>query len=228
MLEIDTDTALDLRAKMLGVLLRDAREYAGRAPKECADVIGVTIQTYNAYERGDKSPTLPELELLAYSLDVPLAHFWGDTAISEREQRRPAAPTAAITEVRDRMIGARLRQARLAANLKSKDLAAELGISAGLLAAFEFGQTPVPLPDLEVLLARLGLELDDVLESSGVVGEWESTGRLFERFKQLPPDLRDFVTQPLNEHYVRLAQRLSQMPTDHLRAIATGLLDITY
>jgi hypothetical protein len=44
----------------------------------------------------------------------------------------------------------------------------------------------------------------------------------------LPPDLRDFVTQPMNEHYVRLAQRLSQMPTDHLRAIATGLLDITY
>jgi transcriptional regulator with XRE-family HTH domain len=126
------------------------------------------------------------------------------------------------------MIGARLRQARLAANLKSKDLAAELGISAGLLAAYEFGQTPVPLPDLEVLLTRLGLELDDVLESSGVVGEWESAGRLFERFKQLPPDLRDFVTQPMNEHYVRLAQRLSQMPTDHLRAIATGLLDITY
>ncbi|MGQ0604659.1 MAG: helix-turn-helix domain-containing protein [Anaerolineales bacterium] len=228
MIETVTDTALDLRAKMLGVLLRDARDYTGRAAKECAEAMGVTIQTYNAYERGEKSPTLPELELLAYSLDVPLQHFWGATAISEREHRRPASPGAAITEIRDRMIGARLRQARLGANLKSKELAGELGISAGLLASYEFGQTPIPLPDLEVILHRLGLQLEDVLESSGVVGDWESAGRLFERFKQLPPELREFVTQPMNEHYLRLAQRLSQMPADHLRAIATGLLDITY
>jgi hypothetical protein len=97
-----------------------------------------------------------------------------------------------------------------------------------LLASYEFGQTSIPLPDLEVILHRLGLQLEDVLESSGVVGEWESAGRLFERFKRLPPDLREFVAQPMNEHYLRLAQRLSQMPADHLRAIATGLLDITY
>lgn len=224
----DNATAIDVRSKMLGVLLRDARLYAGKTVKDCADVVGVSSATYSAYENGDKSPSLPELELLAYSLDVPLAHFWGESVLSEAEEQRLPAPPPAIIEVRDRMIGAKVRQARLQAKIKLKDFAAELGVSTGVLSAYEFGETSLPVPELEVVLNRLGLSLEDVLESQGVVGEWESSHRLFERFRELPADLREFVTQPLNEHYLRLAQRLSAMPADQLRAIATGLLDITY
>jgi hypothetical protein len=36
------------------------------------------------------------------------------------------------------------------------------------------------------------------------------------------------VAEPGNEHYLHLAQRLSQLPTQQLRAVATGLLEITY
>jgi transcriptional regulator with XRE-family HTH domain len=224
----DSDTALDVRAKMLGVLLRDARQYAGHTAKECADVLGVAPGVYNAYERGVKSPSLPELELLAYYLEVPLAHFWGQTTLSEKPEHRPPVPAPTVTELRDRMIGARLRQARLDAKLNLKEFADEVGLSRGLLAAFEFGQKPIPLPELEVIVNRLGLSLDQMLEPQGVIGEWESALRLFERFKALAPDLREFVVNPVNEPYLRLAQRLSQMPAEQLRAIATGLLDITY
>lgn len=225
---LNQDTAVDVRARMLGVLLRDARLYAGKTVKECAEAIGVSTSTYNAYEAGGKSPSLPQLELLAYLFDVPLAHFWGDHILSEAEDERATLPPPSILEVRDRMIGAKLRQARLNAKLRIKELAEDLGISAGMLSQFEYGQSPIPVPELDVVLNRLGLTLEDVLEPHGVVGEWESSHRLFERFKQLPPDLREFVTQPMNEHYLRLAQRLSQMPVDQLRAVAAGLLEITY
>jgi hypothetical protein len=60
------------------------------------------------------------------------------------------------------------------------------------------------------------------------VGEWESARRLFEHFKTLSPELRAFVVNPVNEPYLRLAQRLSQMPAEQLRSIAAGLLEITY
>lgn len=224
----ETETALDVRAKMLGVLMRDARQYAGRTVKECAEVIGVTPAQFNGYESGAKSPSLPELELLAYFLEVPLAHFWGATTLSEKAETRAQVPAPAVLEIRDRLIGAKLRQARLAAKLKLKELADELGISSGLLADFEYGQKSVPQPELEVIVNRLGLSLEDLLEGEGQVGEWESAQRLFQRFKDLPPELREFVVNPVNEHYLRLAQRLSQMPADQLRAIATSLLDITY
>lgn len=224
----EIDTPLDVRAKMLGVLLRDARLHAGRPARECAEALGLTPAAYAAYEAGDKSPSLPELELLAYLCDVPLAHFWGQTTLAAAPDRRPAPPDPTVLELRDRMIGARLRQARLANQTKIKDFAQALGVSAGLLADYEYGRKAVPFPELEVLAGRLGLNLEDLLEPQGVIGEWESTQRLFERFKQLPPDLRAFIVNPVNDSYLRLAQRLSQMPADQLRAIATGLLDITY
>lgn len=224
----DTDLALSVRAKILGVLLRDARQSAGRTAKDCAEILGLSPAGYAAYEAGEASPSLPELELLAYALQVPLSHFFGQTTLAAQTTQRPAAPDPAVLELRDRMIGARLRQARLAAKLKLKDFAERLDVSASLLSDYEYGQKAVPLPELEVIINRLGLTVEDFLEPEGVVGEWESAHRLFERFKRLPPDLRDFVVNPVNEHYLRLAQRLSQMPAEQLRTIATSLLDITY
>ncbi len=224
----DYNPALEVRTKMLGVLLRDARQASGKTVKDCAAVIGVRPAIYSAYELGSRSPALPELELLAYFFDVPLRHFWGTTTISEKTDERAQVPAASIVDLRQRLIGAKLRQARVNARLKIKDFAAELGLSPGRLSSFEFGRRPIPVPELEVLANRLGLSLEDLLESEGVVGEWESTQRAFERFKQLPPELREFLSQPANESYLRLAHRLSQMSAEQLRGIAASLLDITY
>jgi transcriptional regulator with XRE-family HTH domain len=218
-----------VRSKMLGVLLRDARQAAGKSNRECAEVLGLPTGAYNAYELGQKSPSLPELELLAYFFDMPLKHFWGQEVRSEQPRHNAAQlPSAAITQLRDRIIGAQLRKARVAAKIKLKDLAEQVGLSGSRLSAYEFGERPIPLPDLEALAQRLNLNLEDLFESQGTVGEWDSTQRAVERLKELPADLRDFVTQPANEHYLRLARKLSELPADKLRGIAESLLDITY
>jgi hypothetical protein len=44
----------------------------------------------------------------------------------------------------------------------------------------------------------------------------------------LPEDLQTFLMEPLNEEYIRTAQRLSEMPTEKLRGIAETLLELTY
>lgn len=217
------------RAKILGVLLRDARETRGKTARDCADAIGCTPSHYNRYENGENSPSLPELELLGYFLDVPVSHFWGNRVLSETQPKDVhALPANSLTALRDRIIGAHLRQARLAARIRLSDLAAEVGISTGRLSGYEFGQLPVPYPTLEMLTTRLGLTIEDLLEGQGPVGEWDSTRRAFERFRQLPAELREFVSQPVNENYLRLAQQLSQMPAEQLRGIASSLLEITY
>ena len=218
-----------VRSKMLGVLLRDARQAAGKTNRECAEVLGLPTGAYNAYELGQKSPSLPELELLAFFFDVPLKHFWGEQIRSEQPKHNAAQlPSAAITQLRDRIIGAQLRKARVAAKIKLKDLAEQVGLSGSRLSSYEFGEKPIPLPDLEALTQRLNLNLEDLFESQGTVGEWDSTQRAVERLKDMPADLREFVTQPTNEHYLRLAHKLSQLPADKLRGIAESLLDITY
>jgi transcriptional regulator with XRE-family HTH domain len=221
--------ALEVRAKILGVLLKDARLAAGKSAKECADVVGCPVSVYSAYEQGQKSPSLPELELLGYFLEVPLTHFWGNQVLTRAEKPEAAQLSQnEITALRDRIIGAQLRQARTAAKIKIKDLAQQVGVSSGRLSAYEFGEKPIPLPELEAMVARLGLSVEDLLENKGTVGEWESTRRAFERFQNLPPELREFFTQPANESYLRLAQRLSELSAERLRGVAEALLDITY
>jgi transcriptional regulator with XRE-family HTH domain len=218
-----------VRSKMLGVLLRDARQTAVKTNRECAEVLGLPTGAYNAYELGQKSPSLPELELLAFFLDVPLKHFWGEHTRSDHPRASAAQlPSAAITQLRDRIIGAQLRKARMTAKIKMKDLADQVGLASSRLSAYEFGERPIPLPDLEALVQRLNLNMEDLLESHGTVGEWDSAQRAVERLKDMPSDLRDFVTQPANEHYLRLAHKLSELPADKLRGIAESLLEITY
>ncbi len=75
--------AVTLRRKILGVLLQGARLKVGRTKKECAQALGIRPSLITAYEEGRKDISLPELEVLAYFLGVPLMHFWsdGDAAI---------------------------------------------------------------------------------------------------------------------------------------------------
>ena len=55
-----------VRARMVGVLLRDARLSAGRSPEDCARLLHVDAAQVERWELGDEVPSLPQLELLAW------------------------------------------------------------------------------------------------------------------------------------------------------------------
>jgi len=223
------DSALTVRAKIIGVLIKDARQVRGLDLAACAAAAGCTADALAAMESAQTSPSLPELEMLAYALDVPLSYFWGETVLSKQAApERAAVPAADVAAIRQRIVGALLRQTRLKARLEPADLAASAGIPAARLTAYELGQEPIPLPELEAMATRLGVPIENFLEDEGPVGEWDNNQRAFERFSQLPPELREFVSRPINESYLRLAQRLSRLPAGELRGIAASLLEITY
>lgn len=220
--------ALSVRAKILGVLLRDARLAAGKSLKDCAAMLGCTPGVYGDYELGRKPLSLPELEVLAFFLDVPLSHFWGHEIISDDRPKAADLDTNGLLALRHRLIGAKLRAARTAGGVKRKELAATAGIPPSRLSAYEFGEKPIPIPELEVLARAVGLTVDYFLEQEGPIAEWDATRRAYEQFKQLPPDLRAFVVEPVNESYLRLAMQLARLSVEKLRGIAEGILDITY
>ena len=220
--------SLALRTKIIGVLLRDARLAAGKTPKECAAVLGITAGSYVSFELGKKSISLPELELLAYYLDMPLTHFWGGEAKSEAPERITQISSDQLVSLRQRIIGAQLKQARLEHNVSQKEMAAAIGAPSSRLKSYEEGQRPIPIPELESLAWVLGLKVEHFFEKQGPVGEWDAARRAFETFKDLPQEIQDFVCQPVNESYLLIAMRLASNDPDKLREIAAGLLDITF
>jgi transcriptional regulator with XRE-family HTH domain len=219
------ESKLTLRNRIIGVLLRDARRRAGRTKTECADALGVSPRTIDAYEEGREPVSLPELEALCYVLGTPIDRFWEDEPRLETEE---ASPDLQVTlELRNRIIGALLHQARLEANMTQKDLAEVLSCPPDHISDYEQAERPIPVVELELLARHLGLPLEHFLDGQeGTVGAWHRQQATDHRFHKLPEDVQAFVAKPNNIKYLETAIRLSEMPAGKLRGIAEGLLQI--
>lgn len=224
---MDIQTQITIRTKKLGVLMRDARLAARRSLKECADAIGVRSGLLRAYEEGRRAPSLPELEVLVYYLKLPLSHFWGREAMSEETVPTETLDLPALLSVRQRLIGALLRQERNNANLSIKDVAGSTGISGSRLTSYELGERPIPLPHLEAIIIALGGKIENFFDRNGPVGHWMTSQKAMDKFLELPEEMQVFVCQPVNRPYLELAMKLSEMSRERLRSVAEGLLDIT-
>jgi len=225
---MDTKSQITIRTKKLGVLIRDARLTARRSAQDCAEALNIRKSVFRAYEEGLKAPSLPELETLVYYLDLPMDHFWGKNIKSESPSRHTKLDLPKLLAVRQRKIGALLRQERMKASVSIRNLAHGTGIASSRIKAYELGEHPIPLPELEVLIRTLGGRIESFFDRHGPVGQWMISEEAVKQFLEMPMELREFVAMPVNRPYLELAMKLSNMSRDKLRSVAEDLLDITY
>ena len=102
---------LALRNRIVGVLLRNARERAEKTKRECAEALGVSTGTLTAYEEGRKPISLPELEILAYLTDTPTTYFLEHAPQLETEGEQLELEEILI--LRHRIVGALLGSCNL-------------------------------------------------------------------------------------------------------------------
>jgi transcriptional regulator with XRE-family HTH domain len=217
-----------LRSRKLGVLIRDARMTARRTIPECARASGVTVGIFRAWEEGRRSPSLPEMEVLSYSLHLPLRRFWGKDATSDDASPTETMNLPGFVGIRQRLIGALFRQLREKASISPRDLSDLSGIPTARLRAYELGERPIPLPVLESLTALLGGQIEMLFDQTGHIGLWMVEQKAIQDFLELSPELQNFVCKGVNRPYLELARKLSGMSTEKLRSIAEDLLDITF
>lgn len=170
---------------------------------------------------------MPELETLVYYLDLPIDHFWSREIRSNSPLPIETLDLPKLLAVRQRKIGALLRQERTNASISIRNLAQETGISAARIKAYELGERPIPLPELEALVSALGGRIETFFDRSGPIGQWMMNEEAIQNFLDLPEELRQFVSMPVNRPYLELAVKLSAMSRDKLRSVAEDLLDIT-
>ncbi|MCX6066155.1 MAG: helix-turn-helix transcriptional regulator [Chloroflexi bacterium] len=218
---------INLRTRKLGVLIRDARLASRKTVTETAKTIGISPAILRAYEEGRKAPSLPELEVLAYYLDLPIQHFWSSLSLSDAAPRTDPIDLNRLAALRHRIVGTLLRQRRLQTSISLKALSFETGIPQGRLTAYEMGERAIPLPELEAILTVIGGRVESFFDQNGPVGKWMTDQGAILEFLKLSPELRAFVCLPVNHPYLELARNLSELPTDKLRSVAEGLLDIT-
>jgi transcriptional regulator with XRE-family HTH domain len=216
--------AISLRTKMLGALVREARLEAGKSIRESAELLGISPSTFSSYEHGRKGISLPELEVLCYFFETTLAQF-----LRSRTQSATPKPQIIVEReitLRQRLIGARIRKHRQAEEISIKALAERIDFPASRISAYERGKRSIPLPELEVLAGALGRRVEDYIELDGPIGNWLRERRAKDAFAELPLDLQEFVTDPANLTYVRLAHDLRQLPAEELRSVKRSFDEI--
>lgn len=221
-------SAFKIQAKKLGVLIKDARLASEQSVADCAKAMGISTQEFEHYENGDKAPSLPEIEALGFFLDISLDHFLENEPISfEAKEKITINKIDHLLPLRHRIIGIMMRKARIEANISLDELARHTEIDKNYLVEYELGSIPIPLPDLELIAIALNLSMRDFRDQNGPIGKWAIQKRAVEDFMDLPVEMQQFISKPVNLPYLELAQRLSEMSVDKLRGVAEGLLEIT-
>lgn len=215
-----------IKAKKLGVLIRSARQAAHQTLAESAQLLGVSETEFEAFELGEQSPSLPQLELLAFYWGFSVENFWQNELLDHKNSQ--SLNQKLVEGLRHKIIGVILRKARVERNLSLDELATMTMISAEKINAFELGQVPAPVSELEVLADKLGATMKNFRDQHGPLGVFFNQQQAIEDFKDLSPEMQVFVSRPVNRPYLDLAMRLSEMDVKKLRSVAEGLLEITY
>jgi transcriptional regulator with XRE-family HTH domain len=218
----------DQRRKSIGLLLRRARETAGSTRKECAAFAGIAASLLIKYEDGEREPSLVELELLAHFLRIPVQSLLDADVSASITAPRVNFDVREVSKLRTNIIGTRLKQARLHANKTIEDIAATSDIHANLITAYETGQKPVPITELERLVTTLGITFDSLLDIGiGPLGESQLQHKRHAEFDALPDDIRSFVSARGSLPYLRIAMHLSRLPADELRNAGRSLIELS-
>jgi transcriptional regulator with XRE-family HTH domain len=220
--------SIEIRTRKLGLLIADSRQAAGKTVEQCAQAMAVSPDIYQSFEAGEQAPSLPQLEGLAYFLNLPLEHFWGNSTVSGLTGPEPLSNIEPLLRLRQRVIGTMLRMARVRMNLSLPELAAKTSLEEDCLDRYERGEIPIPLPELEVLADTLGMRIEEFFDKRGPVGAWRTQQQNVAKFLELSPEIQAFVSSPVNTPYLQLAMRLSELNVEKLRTIAESLLEITY
>lgn len=220
---------LEVKNRILGVLISDARKAAGRSVSDCASLLGLSDDAYEAFEKGHDGPSLPQLEVLAYVFNVPIEHFWGaDTLSAQHREENIKNEVPELLLLRQKVVGVKLRQLRDKAGLSIKDLADKVNMVEGDIAAIENGSKVVPVNELEIITRAINASLRELSDGYGPVGNWLQAKEDFDAFLELPQELRTFLLKPINRSYLDIARRLSEMDVSSLRSVGESILEITF
>lgn len=157
-----------LRAHKVAALVLDARLYARRTPEEACGLLGWDLDHLTALETATVTPSLPELEALAAIYAVPMDHFFGSTSLSDSMPQLRTETMQQRLELRNRILGAMIMQARSRKNLSRDDLATLTDLSLDNLTAYELGLMPLPVTDLEEITRILQIDINDWIDSYAI------------------------------------------------------------
>lgn len=219
------DNADQIRASILGVLIKDARIHAGRSIAESAQALGLASEEFEQIEKGEAFPDMPFLEALAMYLHVPFEQFWGEQTLGGY----PVGDFEELIAKRRGSIGNQIKTLRENAGKSVEDLAKAMKIETEELVQIESGETSVSISMAEKIARALSISVKELQEdaSDNALHLHEQEQKLLRQIREMPEEMRAFVVKPINQPYLAMAMKLSHMEVNRMRDFAEDILEIT-
>lgn len=212
------------RSRQLGKVLETCRENAEKTLVKTAAFLGISPDDLLRFERGETSPSLPQLELLADLFRIPINELIDPAAKVSPVRKIDAEKVPALVAIRSRIIAIRLKNARISQNIGLAELAAQIGIISDELEAIEAGEKPAPFTALEKACERLGISVNSLMTTPDVVGKIEPEE---EKAPDLPVEWLEFIKDPTNLPYLQLARELKTIDRSALTQLGEHLTKLT-
>jgi transcriptional regulator with XRE-family HTH domain len=205
----------------------DARLSKKISVEDISKQTGIAENRLLLFENGSISPSLPELEILAYTYNLPMNHFWGRKILQSDANNEFNEKFQTLLKIRNKIIGTNIKTKRQESEISSEKLAEKCEIDKDQLSKFESGEEEIPVPILEIIAKCLNCQIEDFFDNQGIIGAWRKENAEISSLKELPQEFREFITKPINAPYLDLAMKLSELDVQKLRMVAEGLLEIT-
>lgn len=214
-----------IRAKILGVLVRDARIHTGRSVQESSEAMGISAARFEEIEKGEYIPDMPFLEALSMYLNVSFERFWGDQTLGGY----PVGDYGALLSTRRSGIAEQIKALRENAGKSTDEMAKEAGLDVAYLSDLESGDQAVTVFDAEKLANALSISISELQDKTAdsPLREHEELLKLIKQLRELPEEMRAFIAQPVNQPYLTMAMKLSKMEVNRMRDFAADILEIT-
>jgi transcriptional regulator with XRE-family HTH domain len=202
------------------------RQKAGRSVIECAKLLGISARKYEQYEKGETFPSMPEIEVLAHYWQINPLTLWESADESKKAKILNSEQYQQIIQIRQRILGTYFRLHRSKKGFSLKQMSEMTGLSSGLIKRYESGLKPIPITDLVLINRHLEIELEGLLDQDGQLFEARRDSSRISHFLALAEELQEFVIQPENNEYLRLAMDIKKNGIENLRKLAESILEM--
>ena len=207
--------------------IRQIRKITQRSIHDCASFLDISKNEYLAFERGENFLSLPQIELLAAFLGVPVSKlFEEDPDKKDLVLIRDRHLHPRYQHIRQKMVRAEISLRQAEQNLSLEDLHQITQIPVNTLEDYLHIGAPIPIHHMLELLQALNLAIDLFLETNWQNGQEEKQS--IEQTKWQPEFPDENQQEPFEEDlYILLRDALKALPkTDQakfLKALLTLL-----
>ena len=215
-----------LKLEFVANNLATARELSGKTIKECSTLLGIPTSRLKNYEQGKYVPSLPELESLSFLFRIPLSTFFEKNGINDFIPSPDSEQLIKLIGIRQQIIGTKIQISREAAGMTLKELSKATSIPSSRIKRYERGTASIPLDELKKFLDALELDPDEFFDHESPIGEWQNFQSKIAALSDLPPNIKEFITNSENLNFLLIAKEISKIGLQKFHGLSNALTDL--